>query len=363
MTKIKIGIVSAIAVAALAAPMMMQHQSLAKLREENQALQQKVSQLSPLQDENQRLSNLVVQAKTRQSFTEEEVRDLARLRDEVGRLRQQTNEMAASRRKQTAKAEGKRLFHNTSMAEFAKYVGAVLQAPVADQTGLPGTYEIELTPLQLSGPSENVETMTGVGHDPALSGLPQNQSVTLPTSWVGGVASALLQELGVQLIPFGGPFTNNEEMFARDIPGVMRRKQLEDGSWGPRAVPRPDATNIGFAIKLDHLDAQGLKASTDTPPIAAPAATLFDANTPGLAPAIADKLRSLDTAKTLWESRRNGEKTSGPTWEELRPFFGHGTDDDVATLTNSPDGIYIIGASGQLAQFASQLKQNRDIVR
>jgi RNA polymerase sigma factor (sigma-70 family) len=100
MTKLKTIIVGALAVAALATSIVIQHQSIEKLREDNQALQVQVAQITPLQAENERLSNVVAQAGLL-SVQDSSTRELAKLRNEVGtlrqnivRLRQQTNTLA-----------------------------------------------------------------------------------------------------------------------------------------------------------------------------------------------------------------------------------------------------------------------------
>jgi len=62
MTKLKLGIISAVAVAAVAVPVLVQNRSVARLREENQSLRQQVDQIAQLEADNQRLSNVVVLA-------------------------------------------------------------------------------------------------------------------------------------------------------------------------------------------------------------------------------------------------------------------------------------------------------------
>jgi cell division protein FtsB len=100
MSKLKIGIIGVVVVAVFAAVLAIQNQSLARLREENQALRQQADQVSPLQAENQRLSNAVANAGTAPG-QDSPVRELARLRAEVGtlresvtRLRQQNGQIA-----------------------------------------------------------------------------------------------------------------------------------------------------------------------------------------------------------------------------------------------------------------------------
>jgi myosin heavy subunit len=91
MTKLKFGIISVIAVTGVATELVIQSQSQASLREENQALHQQASQLSQVAAENERLSNLVVQANSAESLSREQMRELLRLRGEVGQLRQESN--------------------------------------------------------------------------------------------------------------------------------------------------------------------------------------------------------------------------------------------------------------------------------
>jgi RNA polymerase sigma factor (sigma-70 family) len=93
MTKIKVGILSVIAVAGVATPLAIQYQSQARLREENQGLRQQAGQLDQVAVENERLSNLVVQAKGAEPLSREQMSELLRLRGEVGRLRRESKEL------------------------------------------------------------------------------------------------------------------------------------------------------------------------------------------------------------------------------------------------------------------------------
>lgn len=92
-TRINLGLVGAVAVAALAA-LSFQHQTVSRLREENQSLQQQQTRLNQLAADNERLSNLVAQANSPQSAPEQSNSELLRLRGEVGLLRQQSRDLA-----------------------------------------------------------------------------------------------------------------------------------------------------------------------------------------------------------------------------------------------------------------------------
>jgi RNA polymerase sigma factor (sigma-70 family) len=347
LTKLKIAVVTAIAVAAVAVPVVVQHQSLAKLRDENQALQQQAAQLDALQSENERLSNLVVQAGTRPPVSEEQARELARLRNVVGKLRDQTNQMGTELAKmrqfgggQMGMGFGKRMLHMT-MPEFAKFIAGVLQAPVADQTGLTGTYDIEMTPPRLGGEDGKLERVTGI----------------------------LLSELGLQLTPFAGPFSADEQDFDKEVP-AMNMQRLPDGSYtnieseaaiaakarwvyNLRRVQMPDGSyttvtnlsvtpgnsNGGYALKVDHSDAPGLKPSNgeDLP------AGVYDVDTPGIASAVANKLRLIDASKQQWALEFRKQNTDTPMWQDIEPYLPR-RGADYNEYTNAPEGRYIINS-------------------
>jgi RNA polymerase sigma factor (sigma-70 family) len=103
MTKVKFGIIGVIAVAGVATPLVIQHQSQARLREENEALRQQASQVDQVSAENERLSNLVVQAKGAEPLSREQMNELLRLRGEVGRLRREGKQL------ETLQAENRQL--------------------------------------------------------------------------------------------------------------------------------------------------------------------------------------------------------------------------------------------------------------
>jgi hypothetical protein len=98
MSKIKIAIVSAMAAAILAVPVVVQIRANKALRQENEALRQQVAQVASLQEQLARASQEGVKAIAATSLQEAQTRELARLRNEVSHLRGQTNELAKARR-------------------------------------------------------------------------------------------------------------------------------------------------------------------------------------------------------------------------------------------------------------------------
>jgi hypothetical protein len=95
MTKVKIAIASAIVVAAFAVPIV-QHEVIQALRLQNEGLKQQAEQTATLQE--QLAHALQDRAKAAEApLPVAQVRELARLRNEVAQLREQTNELARAR--------------------------------------------------------------------------------------------------------------------------------------------------------------------------------------------------------------------------------------------------------------------------
>lgn len=63
MTKLKLGLISALAVAGVGTPFWLQHQALGKLRQQNESLQQQVARLARVEAENERLAHLITEPK------------------------------------------------------------------------------------------------------------------------------------------------------------------------------------------------------------------------------------------------------------------------------------------------------------
>jgi len=100
-TKLKATIIGAIIVAAVATLLVISHQKqAAKLREENEALRrQQAEEIQQLKAEKERLSKLVGRANAAETQrpTNDLSREVLRLRGEVGKLRQEKADLAASK--------------------------------------------------------------------------------------------------------------------------------------------------------------------------------------------------------------------------------------------------------------------------
>jgi len=98
MTKLKAGIIGAVVVAGVSIPWVMEHQTQARLIGAKAILAQQTEQNARLLAENQRLSNLVAQARAPgTAVASSPTSDTLRLRGEVGRLRRENAEIAASK--------------------------------------------------------------------------------------------------------------------------------------------------------------------------------------------------------------------------------------------------------------------------
>jgi DNA repair exonuclease SbcCD ATPase subunit len=96
MSRFKIAIVCAVAVAALVTDLM-QFRMIRALRQENEALKLQAAQIAPLQEQVARAEQEAAIASGGAPAQETQVRDLARLRGEVSLLRAKTNELAKAR--------------------------------------------------------------------------------------------------------------------------------------------------------------------------------------------------------------------------------------------------------------------------
>ncbi len=124
MTKLQVGAVGVLLVAGMATPLLFQHQSLNRLREENsrlreetQSLQQQTSQIAQLAADNQRLTNLLAHAGSAPSLTPEQRAELLRLRGEATRLRAdvQANSKAANPMVEMFKSPAGKMMMKASM--------------------------------------------------------------------------------------------------------------------------------------------------------------------------------------------------------------------------------------------------------
>jgi len=96
-TKLKASIISAIVVASVVTPLVVQRQAQARLRGRDEALRQQTDQLAKLQADNERFANLLAQAKGPRSLPSDQLNELLKLRGEVARLGKDVQALAQSK--------------------------------------------------------------------------------------------------------------------------------------------------------------------------------------------------------------------------------------------------------------------------
>ena len=102
MSKLKVSAVSALIVAGVATPLVLQHRNINHLRAENQSLREQSAQAGLLRGENEKLSGQLAEARQNQGLTRAQLSELLRLRGEVGPLRRDSRELARLRTVQQA---------------------------------------------------------------------------------------------------------------------------------------------------------------------------------------------------------------------------------------------------------------------
>jgi RNA polymerase sigma factor (sigma-70 family) len=132
-------IAATIVVAGLATSLVIQHQTQVRLLEENQSLRQQTAQLK---SDNENLSNRVAQANRSPSLSSERLRELLKLRGEVGVLRRQQRELEQA----TAAAQSK-----------TPGTAGPPASGVTPQPNQPAPFQLQLV---LDEPGEDTEPMT-----------------------------------------------------------------------------------------------------------------------------------------------------------------------------------------------------------
>jgi RNA polymerase sigma factor (sigma-70 family) len=125
MSKLKVSVVSALVVASAATPLVLQHQTVTRLRKENSALQEQARQANLLRGENEKLSGQLAEARQGQALSKTQLAELLRLRGEVGPLRRDSQDLAKLRAAQQAQQNDR-----TAPADARDFVPAAAWANV-----------------------------------------------------------------------------------------------------------------------------------------------------------------------------------------------------------------------------------------
>jgi RNA polymerase sigma factor (sigma-70 family) len=96
-TKLKAGVFTAIIAASLLTPLLIHRRAQAELRQQDGALQTKAEQMSQVTADNQRLAGLLARANTPAPLPDSQLGELLKLRNEVGRLKQNVQKMTSAK--------------------------------------------------------------------------------------------------------------------------------------------------------------------------------------------------------------------------------------------------------------------------
>jgi RNA polymerase sigma factor (sigma-70 family) len=252
MTKLQVGVVGVILIAGMATPLLFQHQSLSRLREENnrlreetQSLQQQASQVTQLVAENQRLSNLLARAGSAPSLTTEQRGELLRLRGEATRLRAdvQANAKAANPMVEMLKSpEGKEMM-KANMRAMGQSVARSYAKLFAD---------LHLTPEQTAAMKDLIINKTMAGADmitAAMSGQADPAQLQAQTVQVKTEQSAIEDQIK-QLL--GEANYAQYHTYGKTLSERMVVTQLSDQlADGPKAV-RPEQEQQLFDAMVEE---------------------------------------------------------------------------------------------------------------
>jgi hypothetical protein len=167
MTKLKVGIASAVVAAAIAIPVIMHQGTQKELREKEAALKQQSEQAEQLAAENERLVKLAGQAAdTPANVDEKQAREVIKLRGEVGRLRQENENIA------NAKPTGASALNELMNPEMKKLIRDqqkmgldMIYKGFADKAKLPKEQSEKLTDALADNIMDNIDRITEVLRD------------------------------------------------------------------------------------------------------------------------------------------------------------------------------------------------------
>jgi hypothetical protein len=147
-TAYKAAILVAVIIASLAAPLVIHHSEQQKWLERNETLRLQAERLAELSAENQRLSNLVTQTES-SCLSNEQLRELLRLRGEIGQLRATASETANLRVKNQQLIAARTNLEAPSSAP----------APPDPQTVLAHWPKAQLAPAGYADPTSALQTV------------------------------------------------------------------------------------------------------------------------------------------------------------------------------------------------------------
>jgi RNA polymerase sigma factor (sigma-70 family) len=96
-TKLKSAVLTAVILASVAMPLLVQQQAQARLRQQDETWRRQTNQLAQLTADNERLAGVLAKTRNSQPSADNQLTEILRLRSEVGRLSRDVQEMTAAK--------------------------------------------------------------------------------------------------------------------------------------------------------------------------------------------------------------------------------------------------------------------------
>jgi len=188
MTKLKAGLLSAAVVVGAGAPIVVQQQSVSRLRAENRDLREQSRQLEQFRSENQQLAGLRVNADELERLRKE-VAELHRLRAEVARLRREKEEEARLQTENTQLKEQLKALTSRELQTQSALINSSVKAGQAAPVTQYNSYNSILNNLRIIEGAKDqwaLENKKGVGDTVTETDLlPYLKDNTMPGKVVG----------------------------------------------------------------------------------------------------------------------------------------------------------------------------------
>lgn len=230
MTKLKVGIITAVVAAGVAIPWVMQHQAQTQLTEANEALRQQREQGDHLAAENARLAKLAALPNATPATTNNPSLELLRLRGEVARLRQ---EVASERQRTNGPSALSGIKADPAMWKVIRDQQKVGMASIYKnfykKLDLPKEQTEKLNDLQADNVMENIDHITTVLRD----GMTPAQMEPIFAGQEAAMLEKIQELLGPEALPQYQEYTRHllsnitAEQFKGQLIGEKEEKETK----------------------------------------------------------------------------------------------------------------------------------------
>lgn len=256
MTKLKVGIVTAVVAAGVTIPWVIQQRTQTRLHEANKALQQQSEKNNQLAEENQRLTKLLASAATPPAYSNSPSLELLRLRGEVGRLRQENASATAALAKTNGPSALSGITANPEMYKVIrdqqKMGLGMVYKDFTNRISLPPEQSEQLVNLLADDVMENIDRITEVLRD-KKSPAEMNQVFTEQEA-------ALLEKVKAMLGPEG--FAQYQD-YTKNLASHLTAEQFKGMMTGEKDA-KDEKSRLLYQLMLE--ETQRELASAGLPP-------------------------------------------------------------------------------------------------